>query len=446
MDDKEKKNLDTPEEKTEDKPTEDDKSVEGKDSDIKGTPESDAADSDESKVSESDDSDVVDSDDSGTEESGDAASDSETDSETEAEANSKADDSDAKESDDSSDDSDASSEKKAGKDVKDKSAKDEPALLNSETAGDELRNIFSSAGKGISWIFPQHLSWVVLWLCTMAFVYLGQNSLMLYADRLLAEADPMLGIEAIPPFLVHMDLSLIALQTLLFVLPLILLTIHGGVTRGIKVYTDKEILPPKPVARYLIAIVIASIHAIIAYAIAVVIYVLDRNFQMESFSVFIEEFWLFAGTLLILGLFVPLLFASLWTAIFSAWAIGSNVQKHEEGKEIRPARAALAAMLIFLLSFAVVTYSMAGPWQAQQERMWEQEQEMGGAELDFDWDDENFLDELGEEFFLDESMMDDFDWDDEGSEDIPFEDEPIYLDDLLGEEDYGEVTIDNENP
>ncbi|MCL2437852.1 MAG: hypothetical protein FWE48_02280 [Coriobacteriia bacterium] len=304
---------------------------------------------------------------------------------------------------------------------------------NSGAEDGKLRKALCKIGKGISWLFPQHASWVVLWLATSLAVYLGQNSLMLHADRLIAEIDPLSAGGEIPQFLMVMDFAFVSVQALLVVLPLILLTIHGGVMRGIKVYTCGKIYPTEASVRYLFAVPIGAIQAVISYALLVALYIMGRNFiemsmPMESIGTFASDFWHFASSIFVLGIFLPLLLASLLTALFSAWIIGAVKAKHDKGLEIRPARAALAAMLVFVLSYAIVVYPAAHLWLQEQERAWEAQEQ----EFDFDFDEDFMFDEegFGEEFMLDEGMMEEFGL---GEGDMTFEDDTLYLDELLGE-------------
>jgi len=266
---------------------------------------------------------------------------------------------------------------------------------------------------------------------------------MLYMTRLFENMDPAVEMDSVPTFINIAELGLVATQALLVVLPLILLAIHGGVTRGIKIYTDKDgkVLPPKNYARYLIAIAIGTAHAIVVYLITVVLYVWNRNFlemsMIENFSDFATDLWRFGGIIFPLGIFLPLLLASILTALFSAWIIGVVKKKHDRGLNTRPTHAAMAAMLVFILSFAAVIYPTAYLWDTDQERIWERVMELEGEpDFDFDFeegfddngwlDDESWMDdEFGEELMLEESMLEELGLDFDGLEleDVDFGDE-----------------------
>lgn len=299
-----------------------------------------------------------------------------------------------------------------------------PSLLDSETAGDEVRSIFCRIGAALSWIFPKPLGWALLWLATMAVVYLGQNSFMIYANNLFANAE---NFDNIPPFVAVMELALIAVQALLIVIPLILLSIHGGIVRGIKIYTENETRPPRNFVRYLVAPVIGLVHAIVMYWIAVVLFIWTRNFlefsMMENFSAFAEDLWRFGGIIFPLGVFIPLLIASLITSLIAAALIGRAKKKHEKGGTIRPSRSAFAGMLAFLLIFAAVLYPSAFVWEAEQENIWDRVMAFEG-EPEFGFDDEFTWDE--EEWLDDEFIWDEGDWDDFDFGDIDFDDEFEY--------------------
>jgi len=316
------------------------------------------------------------------------------------------------------------------------------ATLNSETAGGEIAGFFSAIGRGIRWMFPESLTWVIIWLAASFTVYVGHIALMNHMENLMDNLDPMLD-QALPQFLINLNFILLFIQVILIVLPLILLTIHRGVVRGIEAHTAEGKIPPKSWVRYILAVLIGLVQSSFAFVLAITFYVLTTSFfgitfeEIRSFDIFWLEFRDFAG-ILMLPLFVPLLIACVLTALFASWRIGVAKNVKEVGETIRPGRAAMASMLIFVLSFTLLLYPATHLWNIQQERLAaEQELLMDDMDewLDFDEDwidfDEDFtfgetmLEEMGLDGFEIEGIefdgfgdfedFDDFDWD-EGEE------------------------------
>ena len=309
--------------------------------------------------------------------------------------------------------------------------------LNSGTVGQEVGGFFAKIGRGIHWILPESLTLLALWLFANLGVYIGRSSLMFHIERIMAAAEP--GVE-VPHFLIILDFSLLFIQAILIVLPFIFLTIHHCITRGTEAYTNKSVLAPKPLVRYLLALAIALSHAIITYLLATVLYILNASFlgmgaEIDSFADFSTLFGEFATDIFMLPLFVPLLVACTITAVFGAWRIGVAKNRAEAELPVRPGRAAAACMIIFTLFFAVTVYPAAHIWQGQQQHQMEMEQEMFGDE-EFMFGDEEF--DLGDLDFEDLEGLDFGELDFEGFED----EEGIHLDELLGDEDFGEVTIE----
>jgi len=287
-------------------------------------------------------------------------------------------------------------------------------------------------------------NWVILWLVASLGVYIGHLSLMDYMMKLAGALDPMVDpASEIPHFFTVMQFGLLFVQVILVVLPFIFLSIQSGIVGGIKLSTRKDRLAPRPFACYLIAVAVGLVHSFVAFVLAVLLYVLNLGFlnmsmeQIDSFAAFAKdfaEFW----SILILPLFVPLLAASLLTALFAAWRITAAVTAKKAGKAVRPYLASTAAMLIFALSFTILVYPATHVWHERRLT----------AEQNMEFDDDMMFDFDEDDFMFDEDMMGeidlgDFDLGDLDLEGLDFDGEPIYMDDLLGDEDFGEVTIDH---
>jgi len=324
----------------------------------------------------------------------------------------------------------------------------DPSIFQPYRPGPPKQSSAAEEGSrmGLRWL-PENISWVVLWLAVTLIVYIGRSLLMVHIGDLVENMDPsIMDVSAeIPQFLIILDFSLLFFQVILVVLPLILLTITGLVKRGIAMYDGKSSLAPKAWSRYLFGILEGFIFANVIYVLAVTLYVLNLSFlgmstEMSSWNVFWQEFSEFAGThIFFIPLWIPLVISSVLTGIFIAWRMGVAKVSKDMDVPVRPGRVALAAMLVFLLSFSAALYPMAHVWHGR---------EMVPTEQDLMLDDEGFMfDEdmmFGDEEFMFEEGMD-FDdgmtWEDielgEGGE--------LTLDDLLGggtqEGDFGEEIV-----
>jgi CBS domain-containing protein len=298
---------------------------------------------------------------------------------------------------------------------------DGPVTLDSGTAGDEALSIVRKIGDGIRWLFPQNFGWVAIWLGTAFAVYLANINLNAYMSEL---EWPF------PESLELLSISLEVIQISLLILPLVLITIHSAVLRSTELMTSKTHLAPVAFVRYLSALVIAIAHAFISYTIIALS--IAAMGGAASFSEFMSNFSTIFNDLSLL-IFTPLLFALLICALFAAWRVGAVAKAHKAGGTVRPSRTAIAAMLIFTLAFAGFTYPATYLWNnhmMNQEMMMEDEWDEEWA----DWEDG----EWDEEWFGDDTI----DLGDIDLEGIGFDEESIYLDELLGQEDFGEVEIE----
>ncbi|MCL2525458.1 MAG: CBS domain-containing protein [Coriobacteriia bacterium] len=319
--------------------------------------------------------------------------------------------------------------------------------LDGGTIGQEIGGFFRKAWNGFTWVLPQYLTWVALWMAASLMVFAGRPVVMNIMERIMVNVDPALETGAeIPHWLLMLDLSLIFVQVTLFALPFILLAVHHSVLRGISVYTDKVVLAPKALIRYLLALVIGAAQACLGFTLAIALYVLNTSFlgmsiEMDSLATFWHEFTDFAGILAV-PVFVPLLLACLIASLFAAWRIGIVVDAEEAGKTIHPRRNAAATMLVFMLSFIMITYPFAWIWNASQQRNAAIEQEMMGGDEWADWGDEEMMfdDQMLQELDLEALGLEGLDGLD--LEGISFDDEPVYHEDLMGTDDQGEVVLD----
>ena len=298
-----------------------------------------------------------------------------------------------------------------------------PKLIGSETAGEEIAGFFRNLGQAISWTLPSPLSWVWIWIAFPIVVYLG-NLFMLGRIEAAFEA----GNEP-PHFIQVLGISFEILHVSLAILPFILLAVYGSVVRGIKLHTDSTELTPHPLVRYALALLIATATTLFGYVLVVALFLLNpMNVGVLPAQLLLEEFWELLGRLLPL-IFLPLSVALIITALFAAWRMGAAQAAHKWGIEIRPARVALAAMLVFSLSFAVMSYPAAHIWHvidaaAMENDDWgEWDDGYWGDEYwgDSDWGDEDFL--LGDE---------DFNWDD------------LDIEDLFDIENFGDIVIEGD--
>jgi len=304
-----------------------------------------------------------------------------------------------------------------------------PPFPNQGSAAEE------EARMGLRWI-PDNVSWAILWLAVTLIVYVGRSLLMVYIGDLVENMDPtIMDVSGeIPQFLIILDFSLLFFQVILTVLPLILLTIVGLVKRGIAMYDGKSSLAPKATPRYLFGILEGFIFGNFIFGLSVTLYVLNLSFlgmslEMTSFNVFWEEFSEFSSIFFI-PLWIPLVTASVLTGIFIAWRMGVAKVAKDMDFPVRSGRVALAAMLVFLLTFSVALYPTTHFWHERE--MIASEQDMGFDE-DFMFDEDMFDDEefmFDEDFMFEEGMEfdDGMSWEEfelgEGGE--------LSLDDLLG--------------
>ena len=307
-----------------------------------------------------------------------------------------------------------------------------PTLINSGTVGDEVKGIFCKIGSGLRWILPQNLNWVMIWLATLLFVYVGQMNV--FAHMMALEWD-------VPTSIQVLSLNLEVVQVSLFVIPLILVTIGSSVLRSTELFTGKSQLAPSAFVRYCAAIVIAIAHTFIAYSI--IILSIAAMGGAETLGELLSNFGETFGNLTLL-IFIPMLCALLISALFAAWRVGVAASKHKTGITINPGRIATATMLIFILLFTSLVYPAGWVWNEQMMRA--QEEMM----MDGDWDDwgEGDWDDWGDEHWgegdWDEGYWDDHDWDDGEIIDLgdfDIGDGELSLEDLLGEE-FGDIEFE----
>jgi len=306
--------------------------------------------------------------------------------------------------------------------------KDKPKLLDSGTVGEEVASFFRSFGKAISWVLPKPLGWAGIWLAFPIGIYLG-NLFMLNRFEAIFEA----GGEA-SPFLNTLGTSFEVLNVSLMVLPFILLVIHGSVIRGIKLHTDSVELAPQPLVRYVLALLIATLTALLGFVLIIMLFLLNPlNLGIIPAQEFLGEFWGFSLGLALI-VFLPLFIALLITTLFAAWRVGAIASAQKWGMEIRPSRIAFAAMLVFALSFAALSYPASHMWHVMNPEITNEgdwDGEYWGDEY-LDWGDGYWGDE---DFFLDEDMMD---WGDIDLGDLDWDGEELFLEDLFDLEDFGE--------
>jgi len=300
-----------------------------------------------------------------------------------------------------------------------------PTLINSNTAGDEARALLGKIGSAVRWILPQNLNWVMVWLAIMLFVYVAQINLFAHMDTLDMEA---LGWE-LPTLVQVISLIIEVMRINLFIFPLILVTIASGVLRATELSTSTTQLEPSAFMRYSTAIVIAIAHTFISYVLIIASIAAMRGAPtLEGFFADFSETF----NNLTLLIFIPLLCALLICTLFAAWRIGAAEKSHKEGKTINPGRIATAAMLVFVLSFAGLTYPAAHVWNEQAMRA--QEEAMMNEDWGGEWDGEDWGWEENGEWDWDADWDEDFDWG-EG------ETIELNLEDLLGE-DFGDGELE----
>ena len=316
--------------------------------------------------------------------------------------------------------------------------KETPTLINSGTVGDEVKGIFCKIGSGLRWILPQNLNWVMIWLATLLFVYLGQMNVFSH----------MMALEWDVPTSIHvLSLNLEVVQVSLFVIPLVLVTIVSGVLRSTELLTGKAQLAPSTFVRYCGAIIIAIAHTFIAYSIIILSIAAMSN--AETLGELLSNFGQSFSNLTLL-IFIPMLCALLISTLFAAWRVGVAASKHKTGGTINPGRIATAAMLIFILFFTSLVYPAGWVWyeqtmRAQEEMMMDGEWDDWGDEYwgEGDWNGEWEGEDFGE---WDEGNWDDYDWDGEVIDlgDIEWDGGELDLEELLSEElgELGEIELE----
>ncbi|MCL2606540.1 MAG: MSCRAMM family adhesin SdrC, partial [Coriobacteriia bacterium] len=264
--------------------------------------------------------------------------------------------------------------------------------------------LLTQAGKGLRWIFPHSISWLVIWIATSVMVYAGRivlsNHIMgLFNDPSFSEAVMETSSFGM---LLTLDYTLAGIQFSLVVLPFILATIRYVMLRAIEHLNKQNILERSPsYARYGLAVAIALGHSIFVYLLGLFIFTLygnsfGMNAGMEmSFRDFFTNFWAMLDHLTLL-MFIPLSITLIITALFATWRVNAAVTANDAKEKINPRAAATAAMLVFVLALAVITVPAAHVQKLADERE--------HARQEAEWEME-FGDEFGDELFLDEDGM-----------------------------------------
>ena len=270
--------------------------------------------------------------------------------------------------------------------------------------------IMRRVGRALRWCLPQSISWMGVWLGFVVVAFLAGA----WVQGLVYS--PNLGEGAID-LVVSLGLAVQIIQVLLVTLPLILATIRYAVLRAIERLTDMNTLErPAGGLLYLMGAGIGLAHALLVYAVTLLIFVLNplnTGGMVIPFEDLFSTYFQFCGELL-LPLLLPLVVALLLTAVFAVWRVMATVAADDADADIKPARVAAAVMLVFVLVLSAL--SVPGAYLYYVSNSAEAGEDYAGDDFDY----------MGEEdygdYVLDEGDLEDLDFGEDEGEDFEYED------------------------
>jgi CBS domain-containing protein/uncharacterized membrane protein len=216
--------------------------------------------------------------------------------------------------------------------------------------------VLRKIGRGLRWLLPQSTSWVAIWLSVMLITFIGITHIASYMEKAYGATNPNVGMLK---FLFALYTTLVVLQILFAVLPLMLTTIRYAILRAIECLTDRMAFErPNTGMLYLTGAGIALGQTILVYVVTTFITSLSAMPDVQpSFTEFFGEWWTAMSGENLMLILLPLSVALLLVSVLAVWLVTRAVAADDADVKIKPSSYAAIVMLAFVLALTVSAFT-----------------------------------------------------------------------------------------